>query len=175
MAFKHIVHPTDFSDVANSALYAAVTIARKTKDAIIHLVHVYEQPYANIAANGGMVAIVDEEADADQRSRLRQGMEHMAKRSAYAGIHFTSRLLHDVPVHRFYEHLGELKPDLIVMGSYGHHGPLYDAIVGSNTRRIIRYAPAPVLAVPGIAQLDDVTKIVWPPIFRYRWNCTCQH
>jgi nucleotide-binding universal stress UspA family protein len=44
--------------------------------------------------------------------------------------------------------------DLIVMATQGHHGFL-DALRGSTTERIVRYAPCPVLAVPTSARERD--------------------
>ena len=43
--------------------------------------------------------------------------------------------------------IGDIRPDLIVMATHGHHGFL-DALRGSTTERVLRNAPCPLLAVP---------------------------
>ncbi|MGJ0510166.1 MAG: universal stress protein [Methylocystis sp.] len=42
---------------------------------------------------------------------------------------------------------GQMKPDLIVMATAGHHD-LFDDLRGSTTERVMRQAPCPVLAIP---------------------------
>lgn len=51
------------------------------------------------------------------------------------------------PVAQIVAVAAEVKADLIVMATAGHHGVL-DALRGSTTERVLRRAPCPLLAVP---------------------------
>ena len=49
----------------------------------------------------------------------------------------------------------EIHADLVVMSTHGHDGFL-DALRGSNTERVIRHSPCPVLAVPSYIAREPV-------------------
>jgi nucleotide-binding universal stress UspA family protein len=68
---KSILHLTDFSETARQAYRYALAIAKKHQ-AAIHVVHVYDRPYASIAYQGGLSAVVDVEMDRRIRGGTRQ-------------------------------------------------------------------------------------------------------
>ena len=66
---------------------------------------------------------------------------------AARGISISARQFEGSVMEILFAQIGQLHPDMIIMGSHGH-GALYDLVVGSVTAGVLKHAPCPILLVP---------------------------
>jgi nucleotide-binding universal stress UspA family protein len=171
MAFAHIIHPTDFSEVSNNALRLAAEIARLA-NSTIHLVHVFEKPYETGMSDGSgsLTSQVDKESLHDLKEDIQHKIEKLASQEFLHGIKLTRVLHADIAPWQFVEKIDPAHADLIVMGTRGKSSWLQNGLMGSTTERAIRYAPVPVLSVPNEASFSgkgDIKRILFATAFTY--------
>jgi nucleotide-binding universal stress UspA family protein len=133
MAIQTILVPYDFSDCATDALRVAGRIARLT-GACIDVVHVYEQVEGSITEN------------ARQREELEARLEKVPDLPFLQGVELKKFMLRQIGLSEIFKNPNLAKADLVVMGSHGTKG-LRGDLVGSNTQRVVRLAPMPVLTI----------------------------
>ena len=154
---KTILVPTDFSKHADNALKYAIEIAKEMTAKII-LMNIYETPvyYTD-------VPMVSPQTDylLFHNSALAEMKSHYNKISKSAGgIKIELIVQQGLASARIKEIALEKKADLIVMGTTGK-GALEKMLMGSNTARIIRKAPCPLLIIPLKAKYKGLKKIVY--------------
>src|SRR5216117_4025071 len=159
---KRILVPIDFSDVTPPVIDLARQLA-KSLGAEIHLVHVRELSAA--AAPGALgygLAGMPELApmsgvpvpafdpmrkpipeDEDQRSKLTQWQRGIAQ----CGVKVTLHEPTGAVAEEILNQADVLNADLIVMGTHGH-GAMYNLLVGSATKGVLKHSRRPVLLVP---------------------------
>lgn len=140
MAIKNILVPYDFSDCATDALRVAAKIARLT-GACIDVVHVYEQPTDFHPGNQRLRDSIDEQ------------LERVPALPFLRGIELRKFMLRQLSITEIFKNDRLAKSDLVVMGSHGARG--FRGVVGSNTQKVVRIAPMPVLVIKH--QIDDFT------------------
>ncbi|MFT3885219.1 MAG: universal stress protein [Flavobacteriales bacterium] len=132
MAINQLLVPYDFSDCATDALRVAAKIARLT-GACINVVHLYEQMTDFHTSN----------------QKVRDGIEAKLDQVPHLpfleGIELRKFLLRQMSLTEVFRNEHLAKADLVVMGSHGARG--LKGVVGSNTQRIVRIAPMPVLVI----------------------------
>lgn len=134
IAFRQILHPTDFSEQAAQALDHALFLARQ-HDATLHVLHIAE------------VSDRYFDEDDDLRARLTDRMGDYLDGHDPAGIPLQTII--DAgetagPGIRDYARTQGI--DLVVIGTHGRKG-LRRMFVGSVAEAVVREAPCPVLAV----------------------------
>lgn len=136
---KNILVPYDFSDCATDALRVAAKIARLT-EACIDVVHCYE-----------------ENNDFHTNHKLREEIEAKLERvptfGFLQGIELKKFMLRQMVITDMFKNERLAQMDLVVMGSHGAQG--LRGVVGSNTQKVVRIAPMPVLVIKH--QIDDFT------------------
>jgi nucleotide-binding universal stress UspA family protein len=160
---KRILVPIDFSDATPRVIDLARQLA-KGLDAEIHLVHVKDLSAAAVQGTLGYgLAGMPELApmsgvpvpvfdimpqpipeDEGQRSQLAQWQEEIAQ----SGIKVTLHEPTGAVAEEILNQAGVVKADLIVMGTHGH-GAMYNLLVGSATKGVLKRSALPVLLVPG--------------------------
>jgi len=160
---KRILVPIDFSDVTPPVIHLARQLA-KALGAEIHLVHVRElaaaaapgtlgyglagmpelAPMAGVPVPGfePMPEIIRE--DESQKSKLSKWQEEIAQDGIKVGLHEPTGAVAEEILNQ----ASELNADLIVMGRHGH-GAMYNLLVGSATKGVLKHSKRPVLLVPG--------------------------
>ena len=147
MPFKHLVLPTDFSPASENAFHFACKLAHKSEGEI-HLVHIYEPPYYSDSIAGGQFSLaVDHAAQKKLYDQIEAELHRMVSLDVAKGLKIYRKLIPDVKVWDFHKYIEPGKADLIVMGTRGATSAWHGGIVGTNTERVIRSAPVPVLAV----------------------------
>jgi nucleotide-binding universal stress UspA family protein len=159
---KHILVPIDFSDATPGVLDLARQLA-KGLDAEIHLVHVKELSAAaapgtlayglagmpELAPMSGVpVPVFDPMPEPvpeyeEQTSKLAQWQKEIAQAGIKVSLHeptgaVAEEILNQADV---------INADLIVMGTHGH-GAMYNLLVGSTTKGVLKHSSRPVLLVP---------------------------
>lgn len=132
MAIKTILVPYDFSDCATDALRVAAKIARLS-GAMIDVVHLYEQMTDFHTENQRI------------REEIEAKLERIPDLPFLSGIELKKFMLRQLTLNDIFKNERLLQADLIVMGSHGATG--FRGLVGSNTQRIVRQAPMPVLVI----------------------------
>lgn len=159
---KSILHLTDFSETAREAYRYALAIA-KAHQAALHVVHIYDRPYASIAYQGGLSAVVDVEMDERIRHELAQHLAAYAKSEDTQGIEVHAHLLADYTVWRVGDYLDKFPgTGLVVMGTRGATSLWHGGLFGTNTARLIRHSPIPVLAIHPKNTYKPYTKVLLP-------------
>lgn len=129
---RTILVPYDFSDCALDALRVAASIARRT-GASIDVVHLYEQMTDFHTENMRV------------REEIEAKFDGVPQLPFLEGVELRKFMLRQMSLKEMFrnDHLAQV--DLIVMGSHGAKG--LKGLVGSNTQKVVRLAPMPVLVV----------------------------
>jgi nucleotide-binding universal stress UspA family protein len=159
---KRILVPIDFSDVTPPVIELSRQLA-KALGADIHLVHVKELTAA--AAPGtlgyglaGMPELAPMSGvpvpgfepmpetifeDEGQRSKLAKWQGEISQDGIKVSLHEPTGVVPEEILNQ----ADELNADLIVMGTHGH-GAMYNLLVGSATKGVLKHSTRPVLLVP---------------------------
>src|SRR6266487_5543587 len=160
---KRILVPIDFSEVTPPVIDLAREFA-KALDVEIHLVHVKELTAA--AASGtlgyglaGMPELAPMSGvpvpgfqpmpetiaeDEGQKSKLAKWQEEIAQDGIKVSLHEPTGTLAEEILNQ----ADALNADMIVMGRHGH-GAMYNLLVGSTTKGVLKHSTRPMLLVPG--------------------------
>lgn len=160
---KCILVPIDFSDVTPPVIDLARELA-KALDVEIHLLHVKElsaaatpgtlgyglagmpelAPMSGVPAPGfePMPETIPE--DEGQTSKLAKWQEEIAQDGIKVSLHRPTGTVAEEILNQ----ADALNADMIVMGRHGH-GAMYNLLVGSTTKGVLKHSTRPVLLVPG--------------------------
>ncbi len=155
---KKILVPCDFSDPAKQAYLFALDIASKT-DAEIFVVRAFDVPFIYESFNAPNPFYLDPGLLQELENDAKISFEKMkAMHSRQDGIRFngiqgpvTPTLLNFIDQ----EHI-----DLVIMGTHGTSG-LAGYLIGSNTEKIVRSSPVPVIAIRTAVKLASIRNIVF--------------
>lgn len=150
MTPKNILVPYDFSECATDALRVAAKISRMT-GAALHLVHVYEDMTDFHPSNHKM------------RDDIEQRLDKVPELPFLAGIPMKRFMLRQFGITEMFRNGQLANMDLVVMGSNGARG--LRSMVGSNTQRVVRIAPMPVLVIKHRVEDFDVKDMVYASNF----------
>ena len=137
---KKIIVPTDFSEYADYAVYAACSIAKKNNDQVV-LLHVIDEPEDSVEKSKKLDRILN-------LPELKEVTHHY------------KQVLGD-PVQSILQE----EADLIVMGTQGARG-LKSFFIGTNTEKVAKHAECPVLVVKFKTDLKKIKSIVHPTDMR---------
>src|SRR6266446_6635901 len=148
---KRILVPIDFSEVTPPVIHLARQLA-KALAAEIRLVHVREITAAPMPGSLGYglagmpelapmpEAIAESE---DEKSRLARWQTELAQEGVRATLHEETGAVAE----EILKQADAINADLIVMGTHGH-GAMYNLLVGSATKGVLKHATRPVLLMP---------------------------
>lgn len=150
MSIRNILVPCDFSDCAMHALRVAAKLARMS-GACIDVVHLYEQMTDFHTENQRI------------REAIEEKLEQVPSLPFLQGIELKKFLLRQMSITEMFRNERLAMMDLVVMGSHGATG--LRGLVGSNTQRIVRQAPMPVLVVKHHIEDFEVKDMVFASNF----------
>jgi nucleotide-binding universal stress UspA family protein len=157
---KCILAPIDFSDVTPLVIDLTRQFA-KAFDAEIHLVHVKDlragaapgtlgyglagmpelAPMSGVPVPGFESSFETE--DQGQKAKLARWQDEIAQDGIKVSLHEPTGTVAEEILNQ----ADELNADLIVMGTHGH-GAMYNLLVGSATKGVLKHSTRPVLLVP---------------------------
>ena len=160
---KCILVPIDFSEVSPPVIDLARQLA-KALSAEIHLVHVKEltaaatpgtlgyglagmpelAPMAGVPVPGFEPMPETIPGNEGQTSKLAKWQEQIAQDGIKVSLHGPTGTVAEEILNQ----ADELNADLIIMGTHGH-GAMYNLLVGSATKGVLKHSTLPVLLVPG--------------------------
>lgn len=142
--FERILVPVDFSDNSRVALETAVRMAAET-DAELTLLHVVMSPHVYTTEIGMTeVGPVFMQVAEELRASAEQTLERWAREVVPEAMEYQQVIRQGYPPDEMLDQVAQGSHDLVVMGAHGRRG-LRGALVGSNTRRVLRNCPVPVL------------------------------
>jgi nucleotide-binding universal stress UspA family protein len=154
--FRHLLVPTDGSELSEATIQQAVSLARQV-GAAITFVHALESPappprpsiYGDpILLDPAMV----EHFNQAERAYATALMEQAKARAEAAGVHCDTVLSANPVIHEaIIETAAQQGCDLIVMASHGRRG-LSALVLGSETQRVLTHSRLPVLVCRGSDQ-----------------------
>jgi len=161
---KKILVPIDFSQSAKNALLVAAEIAYKSGAALellhVNLAAVYSAPFSEYIAVSEYVVEDQQYDDSAALAMEKLKMEILAM-PTYSNLDMKTRVEEGYLHSTVRNVANEDDVDLIVMGTKGSSG-MGEFLVGSNTEKVIRTAPCPVLAVPEHTQQFNPKLVLLP-------------
>jgi nucleotide-binding universal stress UspA family protein len=141
--FKHILIPTDGSDLSRKAILYGVQLAKESGAKVTGLT--VTEPYQ--VAGMDTVFIPSDQGDYEEQARAlsEKAMEQVKMAANAAGVPCeTIREVHDQPYRAIIDAAQALGCDLIVMASHGRRG-ISALLLGSETAKVLTHSTIPVL------------------------------
>jgi len=156
---KKILVPCDFSEQAIQAFRFALDIARETKGSV-HLVHVVELP---VIHDPVFMPVMSFEEALINEFRENAEKQFQKLQSKYAGPadKIYTQVLFGGTFRMLTDYIEKEQIDLVVMGTRGASGAR-EVLVGSNTEKVVRRSPVPVIAVKKYVPASSIKNIVFP-------------
>ncbi len=159
-----ILVPIDFSENSKNALRVAAEIAR-TSGAALEMLHVnvasiYSTPLSEYVAVSNFV-VEDQQYDEKALTELEKLKLGLLAIPGFSKLDVTMRVEDGFLYSTVNNVATDDDVDLVVMGTKGASG-LNEFLVGSNTEKVIRTAPCPVLAIPEHAEKFDPKVVLMP-------------
>ena len=139
---KKILIPTDFSECASKAVSCALKLS-ETNDLEIHFMHIAQVP-VDWQSHQDSAKLYPEVSKAINSHHVQLGK--LVDMAEHLGINARKFLLFNKNYKAIIDHIGEHEIDFVVMGSSGATG-LKGLLLGSNTQKIVRLSPVPVLVI----------------------------
>jgi len=161
---KTILVPTDFSETAENALLAAMGIARERHAGIV-LINTWEVPFPATDIPFPAQYLAEETRTAEITST--EKLIDLVEKVKAAGIkHCEAVSRRGDLVAIVAETATAMNADMIMMGTNGSKG-LKSILISSNTVKMIRKAPCPVLVVPANTAYKGLKKILYLTQYQY--------
>ena len=141
---QNIIAAVDFSDVTESVVARAAALAA-SMGARLWLIHVATPQPDFVGYEVGPVYIRD--SVAQQLHSQHQRLHQMRQALHNQGLEVTAMLVSGTPVRKILNEAKRLDAAMIVMGSHGH-GALFDLLMGSVCKGVLRKAACPVMIIP---------------------------
>jgi nucleotide-binding universal stress UspA family protein len=143
MEIRHILAPTDFSELSQQGLKSALELAQVfgAKLSLLHVVEPPPYPIEGIVPSQLGANLLD-----DLERQASNELAQMLLETQASKVDVTRRVVVGIPYRKIVEVAEEEKVDLIVMTTHGRTG-LSHLVMGSVAERIVRTAPCPVLTI----------------------------
>ncbi|MDO6384713.1 universal stress protein [Uliginosibacterium sp. 31-12] len=143
--YKHLLVPSDGSELSNRAVQSAVTLA-KSLNARVTFLYIQPEFPLPLAGEGAMLVPESREEFAqstqEQAKRILGQAEEIAAKASVAAVSRTS--VSDIPYEEIISTAETEGCDLIFMASHGRRG-LAGLLIGSETHKVVTHSQIPVL------------------------------
>ena len=141
--YKHVLIPTDGSDLSSRAEAAGMTLA-KALDARVTALTV-TQPFQFIGTEPMMLVASEPEYEKAQAARAAKTLERVKATAAAIGVPVeTVRAVNSRPFEAIIDTAKERGCDVIFMASHGRSG-VAGLLLGSETTKVLTHSKIPVL------------------------------
>jgi nucleotide-binding universal stress UspA family protein len=155
---KNILVPCDFSAQANEAFKVALEVASKN-NAQVTLLYIVSIP--PIYSGSGEPLAVDPIVYVSVEEQAKKKLDTMKEIAASKSINANIEVMHGELVPSVRKMIESKQIDLVIMGTSGTSG-FAEVFIGSNTEKVVRFSPVPVLAVRRSFALKSIKKILVP-------------
>ena len=141
--FKHILIPTDGSDLSRKAVLYGVQLAKASGAKVTALT--VTDPYRAATMDAVLIPVGEAEYEEQLRLLAERAMEQVKMAADAAGVPCeTIREVHDQPYRAIIDAAHALNFDLIVMASHGRRG-ISALLLGSETVKVLTHSTIAVL------------------------------
>jgi len=143
--FKHLLVPTDGSDLSESTVRRAVTFAKEcgARITFFHVGAIY--PDARLSFAGGMLAMTPEKFEQANQTETARILDFATRLGRDAGVECDAfSVPSDDPAEAIIAAAKECNADLIFMASHGRRG-IKSLLLGSETNKVLTHSKIPVL------------------------------
>ncbi len=141
--FKHLLIPTDGSDLSRKAVAYGVQLAKESGAKVTALT--LTEPYRVASMDAVLVSVGEDEYEDESRRVSDQALEQVKLAADAAGVPCeTLREVHDQPYRAIIDIAHAKGCDLIVMASHGRRG-MSALLLGSETVKVLTHSTIPVL------------------------------
>ena len=141
--FKHILIPTDGSELSRKAVLYGVRLAKESGAKVTALT--VAEPYPVAAMDALLVSLGEDEYEEQSRRICEKALQQVTTAAEAAGVPCdTIREVHDQPYRAIIDAAHALSSDLIVMASHGRRG-ISALLLGSETVKVLTHSTVPVL------------------------------
>ena len=141
--FKHILIPTDGSDLSRKAVLYGVRLAKECGARVTALT--LSEPYRVASMDVVLVSVGEDEYEEQSRRTADQALAQVRMAADAAGVACdTIREVHDQPYRAIIDAAHAKGCDLIVMASHGRRG-VSALLLGSETVKVLTHSTIPVL------------------------------
>ena len=145
--FKHILIPTDGSDLSKKAIKKGIEFAKKIK-ARVTTIHVV--PEFKVIADESFVSLTPEAKrrfEEESLRRARKMLDSILQQAKAQGVRCAAVAeANDLPYQQIIATAKSSKCDLILMASHGRRG-IASVLLGSETAKVLTHSTIPVLVV----------------------------
>ncbi|GLU31656.1 universal stress protein [Trinickia caryophylli] len=140
--FKHILVPTDGSELSKKAIDGAIDLARSVGARVTAYACLPQYPYSPFSE---VVVEAPEDFQARSEREARSHLDEVEQAARLAGVDCSSRTsVHPSPYLGIIEAAEEGGCDVILMASHGRRG-LGSLLLGSETQRVLTHTKIPVI------------------------------
>ena len=140
--YKHILLPTDGSELSKAAMKHGVALARTVGARVTALV--VSTPFKSLVVDPDAVSKALEQYKALVASQTRKYLDNVRMDAESSGVECEALCIeHDKPYEAIVETARNKGCDLVVMASHGLRG--VSAILGSETLKVLTHSSVPIL------------------------------
>ena len=141
--FRHILIPTDGSDLSRKAVTYGVQLAKESGARVTALT--LTEPYRVASMDAVLVSVGEDEYEEESARISEQALEQVSLAADAAGVKCDCvREVHDQPYRAIIDVAHAKGCDLIVMASHGRRG-VSALLLGSETVKVLTHSTIPVL------------------------------
>ena len=141
--FKHILIPTDGTDLSRKAVTYGVQLAKESGAKVTALT--LTEPYRVASMDAVLVSVGEDEYEEESSRVADQALEQAKAVADAAGVPCDMvREVHDQPYRAIIDAAHSRNCDLIVMASHGRRG-MSALLLGSETVKVLTHSTIPVL------------------------------
>ena len=141
--FKHILIPTDGTDLSRKAVIYGMQLAKSVGARVTAIT--ISEPYHVASMDAVLVAETPEEHEAQTARVAERALEQVRMAAEAASVSAeTVREVHDQPYRAIIDAAHARNCDLIVMASHGRRG-MSALLLGSETVKVLTHSTIPVL------------------------------
>ncbi len=141
--FKHILLPTDGSELSERAVLAGVSFAREVGAEVFGLT--VRPEFHTFTYKTDMLEDTEQQFNASAERQAEAFLTFIGNAARTAGVQSTlAQVVSDDPYEAILQAAKERKCDLIVMASHGRRG-VKGVLLGSETQKVLVHSDIPVL------------------------------
>jgi nucleotide-binding universal stress UspA family protein len=157
---KRILVPCDFSEPAQQAYKFALALAGASGGEVIVLKAI-DLPLMYESAFGVQPYVLDKPLLNELEDSAKTSFEKLNVKFPHESVPVTFKVEFGPVTLSVRQFITEYDIDLVIMGTHGSSG-WKEYVIGSNTERVVRYSPVPVLAVREAPDIRAIKNIVFP-------------
>ncbi len=140
--YKHILLPTDGSELSKAAMRHGIALAKAIGAKVTALV--VSTPLASLVVDAGAVSAALDQYQALVKTQTAKYLDNIKNESTEAGVTCATLCVeHERPYEAIVESAKTNGCDLVIMASHGLRG--VSAILGSETLKVLTHSSVPIL------------------------------